>query len=140
MTRPKQPAGLRKLFSPPPDKKFLRIWNKNFITEIYRNIQTFAFQMFWECSSWAFRNSAGQMFFLTHTRDMFVGKLVNWLRFSAVLQKYFFYNVEWVEIQKMSEFFERNYLEKWVIFFANFSWLWDTLPENLKLIDAVNSK
>ena len=90
MTRPKQPAGLRKLFSPPPDKKFLRIWNKNFITEIYRNMQTFAFQMFWECSSWAFRNSAGQMFFLTHTRDMFVGKLVNWLRFSAVLQKYFF--------------------------------------------------
>ena len=104
MTRPKQPAGLRKLFSPPPDKKFLRIWNKNFITEIYRNMQTFAFQMFWECSSWAFRNSAGQMFFLTHTRDMFVGKLVNWLRFSAVLQKYFFTMLSELRFKKWVSF------------------------------------
>ena len=111
MTRPKQPAGLRKLFSPPPDKKFLRIWNKNFITEIYRNMQTFAFQMFWECSSWAFRNSAGQMFFLTHTRDMFVGKLVNWLRFSAVLQKYFFTMLSELRFKKWVSFLSETILK-----------------------------
>ena len=111
MTRPKQPAGLRKLFSPPPDKKFLRIWNKNFITEIYRNMQTFAFQMFWECSSWAFRNSPGQMFFLTHTRDMFVGKLVNWLRFSAVLQKYFFTMLSELRFKKWVSFLSETILK-----------------------------
>ena len=111
MTRPKQPAGLRKLFSPPPDKKFLRIWNKNFITEIYRNMQTFVFQMFWECSSWAFRNSAGQMFFLTHTRDMFVGKLVNWLRFSAVLQKYFFTMLSELRFKKWVSFLSETILK-----------------------------
>ena len=111
MTRPKQPAGLRKLFSPPPDKKFLRIWNKNFITEIYRNMQTFAFQMFWECSSWAFRNSAGQMFFLTHTRDMFVGKLVNWLRFSGVLQKYFFTMLSELRFKKWVSFLSETILK-----------------------------
>ena len=111
MTRPKQPAGLRKLFSPPPDKKFLRIWNKNFITEIYRNMQTFAFQMFWECSSWVFRNSAGQMFFLTHTRDMFVGKLVNWLRFSAVLQKYFFTMLSELRFKKWVSFLSETILK-----------------------------
>ena len=111
MTRSKQPAGLRKLFSPPPDKKFLRIWNKNFITEIYRNMQTFAFQMFWECSSWAFRNSAGQMFFLTHTRDMFVGKPVNWLRFSAVLQKYFFTMLSELRFKKWVSFLSETILK-----------------------------
>ena len=28
----------------PPDKILLRLWNKHFLTEIYTNIQTFAFQ------------------------------------------------------------------------------------------------
>ena len=111
MTRPKQPAGLRKLFSPPPDKKFLRIWNKNFIIEIYRNMQIFAFQMLWECSSWAFRNSAGQMSFLTHTRDMFVGKLVNWIRFSAVLQKYFFTMLSELRFKKWLSFLSETILK-----------------------------
>ena len=51
------------LFSPPPDKSFLHLWNINFLTEIYRNMQTFAFQMLVECSSRTFRNDAVQMFF-----------------------------------------------------------------------------
>ena len=54
----KQCAALRKLFSPPPDKSFLRHWNKNFLTEIHSNIQTLAFQVLRECSSLAFRNGA----------------------------------------------------------------------------------
>ena len=33
----KQWATLRKLFSPPSYKSFLRHWNKNFLTEIYLN-------------------------------------------------------------------------------------------------------
>ena len=37
-TRLKQQTALRKLFSHPSNKSFLRFWNKNFLTEIYRNI------------------------------------------------------------------------------------------------------
>ena len=37
--------------------------NKNSPTEIYRNMQTSAFQLLRECSSWASRNGAVQMFF-----------------------------------------------------------------------------
>ena len=34
-------------------------------------------------------------------------------------------------------FSERNCIVKWVIPFASFCWLWDFLPENLKLIDKL---
>ena len=36
-------SRLREIIHPP--KSFQRLWNKNLPTEIYRNIQTFAFQM-----------------------------------------------------------------------------------------------
>ena len=36
----------------PSDKTLLHLWNKHFLTEIYRNIQTFAFKVLQECSSW----------------------------------------------------------------------------------------
>ena len=48
--------------SPNQVKILLRLWNKNFVTEIYRNIQTFAFNVLQECSSWASRNDAVQIF------------------------------------------------------------------------------
>ena len=57
-TSPKQRAALRKLFIPPPGKIFLRLWSKNFLTEIYKNIHEFASQMPRECSSWASRDGA----------------------------------------------------------------------------------
>ena len=88
-------------------ESFLRLWNKNALTEI-RNIQTFSFQVLRECSSWAYKNGAMQMFFLTSTRNVFAGKFVKWVRFLVALQEYNFYNVEWVEVRKMIEFFERN--------------------------------
>ena len=49
-TRPKQLATWRKLLIlpppyPPSDKILLRLWNKNFLTEISRNIQTFLFKV-----------------------------------------------------------------------------------------------
>ena len=49
----------------PPDRSLLRLWKKNFLTDIYRNIQIFPFKVLLECSSWASRNGAVQMFFLT---------------------------------------------------------------------------
>ena len=39
--------------------------------EIYRNIQTFAFQVLQEWGSWASRNGTVEIFFLTPTRNMF---------------------------------------------------------------------
>ena len=57
---PKQRAALRKL----PYKSFLLLSSKTFLTEIYRNILTFAFQLLRECSSWTSRNGAVKMVFL----------------------------------------------------------------------------
>ena len=92
-TSPKQLSAWRKLFSPPPDKNILHLWNKKFHAEIYRSIKIFAFQGLPECSSWASWNGAVQKFFLTPTRNMFL----------AVLREYIFYKVEWVKVCKMGE-------------------------------------
>ena len=34
---------------PPSDKTLLRLWNNNFLTEIYRNIKTCAIKVLQEC-------------------------------------------------------------------------------------------
>ena len=88
--RSKQRTALRNLFSlppthPPPDKTLLHLGNKIFFKEIYRNIQTFAFKVLQECSSWVSRNDAVQIFFLTPHRNMFARKFVKSERFLAVL-------------------------------------------------------
>ena len=61
----------------PPDKILLHLGSKNFHREIRRNIQTFAFKMLQESSSWASRNGAVQMIFLTPNKNIFAGKFVN---------------------------------------------------------------
>ena len=58
----------------PSDKTLLRLWNKNFLKEIYRNTHTFAFKVHQEYGSWASRNSTVQMFFLKRNRNMFARK------------------------------------------------------------------
>ena len=68
-------------------------------------IQTFAFKVLQECSSWASRNGAVQMFFLTPNRNMFAGKFVNWESFLAVFWEHIIFNFKRVEIRKMSEVF-----------------------------------
>ena len=75
---PNQRASLRKFLVPLPDKSFLLLWNKGFLMEIYKNIQTFAFEVFRKCSSWASRNGAVQMFFLTRTRNSLQENWVSW--------------------------------------------------------------
>ena len=109
-TRPKQRAALRKLFSLhqppiPPDKILLNLWNKNFLREVYRNIQTFAFKVLQESSSWASGNGAVQMFFLTPNRNMFAGKFVNWESFLAMFWEHIIFSFKRVEIRKMNEVF-----------------------------------
>ena len=96
--RAKQRAALRKLFSlpqspthPPSDKILLRLWNKNFLTEIYRNIQTFAFKMLQECSSLASRNGAAQMFFSDTKQEHVCWKICKVRKvFGCVAGAYYF--------------------------------------------------
>ena len=59
---------LRKFFSVPPphippDKILLRLRNKIFLRERYRNMQTFSFKVLRESSSWMSGNGAVQIFF-----------------------------------------------------------------------------
>ena len=78
---------------PPSDKMLLRLWKKNFRTEIYRYIQTFAFKVLQKCSSWASRNGAVQMFSLIPSRNMSAGKLLKSERFLAALREHIIFNV-----------------------------------------------
>ena len=87
---------------PSPDKILLCLWNKNFITEIYRKIQAFTFKVFQE---WVSRNDAAQMLFLTPNRNMFAGKFVKPERVLGVLLEQFVVNVKLIEISKMSKVF-----------------------------------
>ena len=103
----------------------LLLWNKNFLTEIYKTIQTFALKALQKCSSWASRNIAVQIFSLTPSRNMSAGKSLKSERFLAVLREHIIFNVKWVEIRKMSNVFRAK--------LCCFCWLWDFLLENLKL-------
>ena len=103
LTSSKQRSVWRKLFSSPTDNSFLRLLNKTFRTEIYRNIQTLAVQVlresfFWHQPETFFWLCCGSIFFI----------MLSELRF-----------VKWVR------FFERNCIVKWEIFFASFCWPWD---------------
>ena len=57
--------------------------------------------MFQECGSWASRNDAVQMLFLTPKKNMFAGKFVTSERVLAVLREQIVVNVKLVEIRKM---------------------------------------
>ena len=86
--------------------------------------------MLQECSYWASRKGAVQIFFLTPNRNMSAGKFAKSERLLAVLREDIIFNVKWVEVRKIVEW---NCIVKCVIFFASFCWLWDFLLENLKL-------
>ena len=81
----------------PSDKMLLRLSKKKFLyiyTDIYRNIQTFAFKVFQKWSSWASRNGAVQMFSLTTSRNMSPGKFLKSERFLGVLREHITFNVK----------------------------------------------
>ena len=110
-----------------------RLFKKYFLTEMYRNIQTFAFWVHGECSSWVSRNRAVPIFFLTSTRNIVAGKFVKWVTFLVVLLDHIFIMLSDSKLVKRVRFFERNYIVQWVFLFASFCWLWDFPLQNLKL-------
>ena len=132
-TRPKQRPALRKLFSPSPDKSFLRLWNNNFLAEIYWNMQKFAFQVLRWCSSWVSGNGHFKCYFWRQPETYLLENLQKWVKFFAALRESIFYNVEWVEARKIIELFWVNGIVKWVIVVNSFCWLWDFLLQNLNL-------
>ena len=125
-------------YSAKPNKSFLHLWNKNFLMEIFRNIQIFAFQVLQECSSRSSRNGAVQMLFLTPSRKMFAGTFFYYiLNFWLFYKSLFFTMLSEFRFVKRVRFFEGNCVVKWAIISASFCWLWDVLQENLKLKDKL---
>ena len=103
-----------------PDKSLLLLWNKNFLREIYRNKQIIAFKVLRECISWESRNDAAPIFF-SDTNQMIAERFVNWERFFSVLRKHIGFNVEWVQVRKMSEvFWMKLYWKISDFFFSSF--------------------
>ena len=137
-TRPKQRAALRKLFSLyqppiPPDEILLNLWNKNFLREIYKNIQTFAFKVLQESSNWPSGNGVVQIIFLTPNRNIFAGKFVNWECFLAKFWEHVIFSFKRVKIRKMSEAFWAKLNCKMSDLFDWFLLaLWDFLLQILK--------
>ena len=114
-TRPRQWFSLRKLFSLPPDKSFLSLWIKNFLTKIYRNILTFAFEVLrvhCKCFFW-------------HQPETCL--LENWLCYGSI----FFNNVELVQVHKINEVFWAKLYCKWVIFFCQLLKVFETFCEKI---------
>ena len=107
--RVKQWAALRKLFSlpqpPPPSPPYHQI-KSYFIFEtkrqIYRNIQTFAFKVLQESTSWASGNGAVQILFLTPNSNMLAGKFVSSEGSLAVFWEHLIFNFKTVQLRKIS--------------------------------------
>ena len=57
-------SRLKEIIQSPNRWKLPKSIEQNFLTEIYRNIKTFNFQLLWGCCSWTSRNSTVAMFFL----------------------------------------------------------------------------
>ena len=87
-----------------------RLWNNYFWMQIYRNIQTFAFQVLRQCSSWESRNGALQRFFWHQPETCFC--LYCGSIYFIILSELRF--VKWVRI------FKQNCIVKSVIFFSTF--------------------
>ena len=123
-------------FSSPPDKSYLRLWNKNILCGIYRNMEAFDFPMLRECSSWVSKNGAMKMFFWHHPQNV-CWKICTVSGFLAVLRELSFYNVEWVKVRKISDVFCVKLYCKVNDIFLPVLWLWDFLQENMKLKDKL---
>ena len=120
--------------NPPLSKKMsLRLWEKFF----YKDIQKYT-----------------NIFFESTSKMLFLGvkKWCSANAFSDIKQKHVYWEIlkvrqvfclycESILFSMSSEsrsvewimFCERNFIVKWVMIFASFCWLWEFLPENLKL-------
>ena len=131
----KQQTALRKLFRPPTDKNFLHLWNKIFL----RRFTGISRQLLCKCFSKVVIGRLEKVqckWCFSDTNQKHVRWKIYKVRCLTVLQDFIFIMLNELRSLKWVRFFERNCISKWVIFFASFCWLWDFLPENLKLIKS----
>ena len=75
----------------PSDKILLHLWNKHFLTEIYRNIQTFAFKVLQECSSWGVKKWYSANVFSDTKQKHFCWKIFEDRKvFGCIVGRYYF--------------------------------------------------
>ena len=84
-----QTVSLKKTIQPFPPAPT----RQNFTTSLEQK-DTFAFKVLQEFKSWASRNGAVQMLFLTLNRKRVARKFVTWERFLAVLPEHIIFNVK----------------------------------------------
>ena len=75
---------LNEILQPPTKQKLPTSLEQKFLNGDSQEYTNICFQVLRECSSWASRNGAVQMFFLTPTRNIFL----------VALREYIFHNVE----------------------------------------------
>ena len=115
----KEPSAWQKLFSPPPDKSFLRLWSKNVRTEIYKHLLS-------KSSENAILGRLEMVlcnFFFWHQPE-----ICFWLCCGSI----FFYTFEWFEVFKMSDVFWAKLYCK-MSDLSSFYWVRVFLAENLNL-------
>ena len=138
--RPKQRPVLRKLFSlvsihSPPDKILLYLWNKNFLTQIYRNIYGHLLSKCFKNAVIERPETAPCKCFFGHQTAKSL-QFVKSERFLIVLPEHFMFNIKWVEICKISEIFRAKYIVKRVIIFSSFCWHWENLKSKKNFDDV----
>ena len=108
----------------------LRLWGKNFLTEMYKNIQTLHFKLFKNAVLGRQEMVQCKCFFW-HQAEYVCWKIC-WKGFWMCCGSILFSISSEFRFIKWVSFFKQNWIVKWVIFFANFCWLCDFLLKNLK--------
>ena len=133
-TIPKVRAAWRKLFSPSPRQK-LKDKAKS-LEQVFSNRSLQKYTDIWFSSaSKCFSNAVLRRLEKVQCKCFFWHQPE--ICFSAMLQEYICYNVEWVEVLKISQVFWVKLYCKMSYLFCWFCSLWEFLQRNRKLIDKL---
>ena len=133
-TIPKVRAAWRKLFSPSPRQK-LKDKAKS-LEQVFSNRSLQKYTDIWFSSaSKCFSNAVLRRLEKVQCKCFFWHQPE--ICFSAMLQEYICYNVEWVEVLKISQVFWAKLYCKMSYLFCWFCSLWEFLQRNRKLIDKL---
>ena len=133
-TIPKVRAAWRKLFSPSPRQKLKD--KAESLEQVFSNRSLQEYTDIWFSSaSKCFSNAVLRRLEKVQCKCFFWHQPE--ICFSAMLQEYICYNVEWVEVLKISQVFWAKLYCKMSYLFCWFCSLWEFLQRNRKLIDKL---
>ena len=133
-TIPKVRAAWRKLFSPSPRQKLKD--KAESLEQVFSNRSLQKYTDIWFSSaSKCFSNAVLRRLEKVQCKCFFWHQPE--ICFSAMLQEYICYNVEWVEVLKISQVFWAKLYCKMSYLFCWFWSLWEFLQRNRKLIDKL---